>query len=324
MPRPAAEALALTASQPSLDPSLPHDPANDVTQVHVAREPVPTYTLTPTLRSRFTQRALTLTHAPSRLPTHMNQRFDWVGAIQGCAWRDRASLVGLSFGGEPLTHDEIDEFGDLLEFAREVFAQRGLMHEAPPGPADPDPATMTDAAIADECRTHQRVLCDPLGRRFRKSQEPADTLRKKREAVRTVVRSRGVGSVTSNNAALLALCEDPAITAWLATLRKGESHALARLRALHPEWVRRGKQGETEVADLPQRAWAMVMVIAARVLEAGRYLTKGVPARAKDYRGFVPRTARKPTRKTGGEDAAPPVTPAPQPPAERAPTSPPR
>jgi hypothetical protein len=72
------------------------------------------------------------------------------------------------------------------------------------------------------------------------------------------------------------------------------------------------------------RAWRLATEILPWVLEAGRYLTKGVPARAKDYRGFVPRTARKPTRKTGGEDAAPPVTPAPQPPAERAPTSPPR
>ena len=60
MPRPTAEALALKASQPSLDPSLPHDPANDVTQTRDAREPLPTYTLTPALRSRFMQRALAL------------------------------------------------------------------------------------------------------------------------------------------------------------------------------------------------------------------------------------------------------------------------
>lgn len=319
MSRSTAEALTLPATQPSLTTTLTRDPANDVTQ-----EPLPTYTLTPEMRQRFTQRAVALANAPSRAPTHMNQRFAWVGTIHGRAWRDRNALVGLSFGGEPLTLDEIDELGYLIEFSREVFAQRGLMHEAPPAPANPDPATMTDAAIAEECRRHQRVLCDPLGRRFRKSQEPADTLRKKREAVRTVVRSRGVGSVASNNVVLLALCDDPSVTAWLATLRKGEAHALTRLKALHPEWVRRIKQGETVVEDLPQRSWAMVMEITARVLEAGRYLIKGVPGREKDYPGFAPRTARKSTRKTDETDTQPPAAPAPEPPADRAPVSSPK
>lgn len=296
--------------QPQLIRAVTNDPANDV----FTPGSVPSYALTSTDRQRCMTLALALTKFSRRAPTHMPQRFDWVGAIQARAWRDQAELARVSFGEAPVTPDEIDDLGLRIEFAREVFAARGLVPERPAAPAEADPTAMTDAQLAAECRRHQLTLCDPLVRRFRQSREPAAALRPRRKAVQSVVRGRGVRSLTSNNVTLFALCNDPAVAGWLPTLLKGESRALARLRELHPEWVKRAgsvvrAQGSS---DLPQRAWALVMAPMPRILEGGRYLVKGDAQHANDYRGFRPRKTRKGAEKNAeAKGEAPTTTPAP-------------
>jgi hypothetical protein len=295
------------------DSTATHDPANDVTPSETAR----IYTLTAADRQRYTALALGLTKFSRRAPTHMNQRFDWVSAIQARARRDQSALAQVSFGAAPVTPDEIDDLGLRIEFAREVFAARGLVHERSAASAGADPAAMTDAELAAECRQHQLTLCDPLVRRFRQSHEPAATLRPKRKAAQSVARGRGVRLLASNNATLFALCDDPAVTGWLPTLLKGESQALARLRELHPEWVRRAGDatssvGAPGVSDLAPRAWALVTEPLPRILEGGRYLVKGDARRARDYRGFQARKTRKAaTKEIAVNNEAPATPPAP-------------
>lgn len=291
MPRP----TFATRIEPQPTADLLDPPANDV-----RRDESPAYTLTDADRQRLTALALGLTHVASKTPDRWSQRVSWVSAIHARAWRDRDAITAVSFGQDPVTVEDIHDLGLRIEFVREVFAARGLTHEVALAPEGAAPASMTDAQIAAEMRRHQLTLCDPLTRRLRRSKEPAATLRPKRGALRDVKRTPAMRALTDNTVKLFALCDDPAVARWIVTLPKGEAHALARLRELHPEWTRRtravaSRVNEPQVPDLPQRAWALVTEALPDILEAGRYLVKGDVRRAKDYRGMPTRkVAKKP------------------------------
>ncbi len=311
MPRPTSAAHVLP--DPASDPSLSRDPANDVATRE--RESAPVYVLTGADRARLTALAVALPHVASRSLDARDERFAWLRAIQARAWRDRVALASVAFGDDaPVTPDEIHEMGLRIEFTGELFAARGLVPSVEPSPEGAEPRALTDAQLATEMRRHQLTLTDPLTRRFRRSNEPAATLRVKRESVHAVVVSRALSSLTSNNQRLFALCDDAAVAAWIATLPKGEGRALARLRALHPEWLRRHRDEATganapEVPDLPMRAWRLATEILPRVLEAGRYLVKGTPQREDDYRAFVAKASHKRPAKSDATPTTPDASP---------------
>ncbi|MFO0649268.1 MAG: hypothetical protein U0326_23700 [Polyangiales bacterium] len=286
-----AQSAAIRTAQP-----LVGAPANE------AQAGPPPITLTDAQKKRLAAQAAALdagTLLP--LPAYLGERLTWMAKIQATAWRDRAEFGQVADEDEPIRERDIEDFGHRIEFARDVEADRTLAVAT----HGTDVTKMTEGALWTEMLAHRTTLCAALELRFAKDPPLRETV----AAIRGVTRKV---DVTRALRQLLRVFEDDALAAWVAKLPKGEGPALARLRALHPEWVRRSAHGAvTPVTaasdDLMRRAYTLAVAPMERVLRVGRYLTRDIEERKGDYRAF----RAPPPRKVAPKDDAtkkPPVT----------------
>lgn len=116
---------------------------------------------------------------------------------------------------------------------------------------------------------------------------------------------------------VLALCDDPKVSAWIVDAPRGEGAALAWLEAIAPVF-QQPVQGHgvtpalRSLRDARNRAWTVARDAVERVRLAGAYLVKGDPTRARDYLQFESlRTGRYRAKKKNRakKPTATPVTP---------------
>ncbi len=271
---------AHAASQNADRARLAGTPAN---QTETAEQPIPySFSMTSSQKTRCAAQAAALDpERLDKLPSYLSARLEWMSAILAMAWRDRAGFAQVPDEDQPITPAEIEEFGRNVEFARECEAGRTM----PVNVVVTDVAKMSDGAIWTEMLAHRGKLCDALGLRFAKVPGLRDTVVAIRKATRQLDVTRAIRQ-------LLKVFEDAALAAWVSKLPRGEGDALARLRALHPEWARRRAKGGTAVVtvtsdDLMRRAYTLAVEPMARVLRVGRYLTRGVADREGDYGRFM-------------------------------------
>lgn len=288
----ARPALAQRPTETST-PAAPQPPANDT----ATPEAPPVYALTDARRAGLRKRALKLVASSLRAtPPRLAARVAWMGGVHAMAWRDREAMFRLTLDEEPITREELDAFGYLVEYLREFSAQRGFATEASAEEvapdADADPAEMSDASLLEELRAQQSTLRRALVMRF----TAVKTVRRTLAATR---RGRYLPSALRSGTLLLTLSERRGIERWLRGLPRGEGQALDRLRALHAEGCRRDRARKSDAhevrdTELVARLWTLAQPTLARLLRAGRYLTDGTPAQGRAYKGFrTPSRAKK-------------------------------
>ena len=302
MPNPAAAQNLPSETVYELAPDA--KPANDAR----AEDPLPQFVLTDAKRAELDAQAARVPSSEvAPLPPYVEGRLRWMGGILATAWSDQdaLSLVPLS-GSNPVTRDEIIEFGYRIEYARDLTIGRSLVSSNPL-------ASLSDAALRGVSRSAQKVLCNALPVWFYGRQGAA--AEHARKVIREINEAELSRDVTPNTVKLLAIIDgDAGIEPWLRALPRGEASALNTLRAEHPEWVRReqlaarGKDTPRAVDDRALRAWALLAAPLDRILQAGRYLTHGRGERSRAYRAF-PRPA--PSR-THAPKAPPPTNDTPK------------
>lgn len=237
---------------------------------------------------------------PQRPQNYPLARIDHLAAIQACAWRDRALLVGIDVGGTAITLDEIDQLGWRVAFLRWVagewrrLSQETDVVEAGDVVSNRDPATLTLQELRDEQRAIHRKLLRAFDLRFAGNAAG-------RRWVKQVRLNDGDQDIVDDNVQILRMCASDEHRAWLAALPMGEAAAATRLALLEQEFLRRRAHPEvTGVETLDLRAlrdqsWTLAFRPAERIRLAGRYRFATDPIRGKDYLGF--KQPRKPKKK---------------------------
>lgn len=302
MSRSASSAAHTVRSTATVAPQqTTHQPANDAER---GDGTAPTFVLTEAQRAHYRKLAAGVRAEDlKRVPLWAESHLAWMDAVLASAMKDRAELAKVSLGGVAVTDAMLEDFGLRVEFAREALADAAVP-DATAAPTAVDapkaPRRMTDDALAAEMRGCQTALCDALVPWCEFSTADAAVVAQQKAAVKSVRRAGAKKSLMANNQLLFKLFRDTTLVTWLRGLPKGEGAALARLTALHREWMRRRKGGTRDVDtsaaqhDLMVRAYALAKQPVARIVAAGRYLIKGRPEREGDYAGFRRPAARKP------------------------------
>lgn len=251
-----------------------------------------------------------------RKPTHVRPRIVWMGKLLTLARSDQDRLVKVVLDGEPITAEDIRDAGALVEHFRlshEEFKRASRAASNPDTGApeeDSALASMSTEALRDEVRAHHKTLANALTTFYRRDRA---TL----AALREALRQDSDAEILATTEQVLALCDDPKVSAWIANAPRGEGTALARLEALAPVFQQR-VEGRTvtparrALREARDRAWTAARDAVERVRLAGCYLVKGDPTRARDYLQFESlRTGRYRAKKKRAKKPA--ATPAPSP-----------
>lgn len=297
-------AAALLASQTATAAGRTAKAANDVTQSAEAAQ-TSRWVLNPELRARLLVAAVAVPDsAVERIPAYAEERFQWMEGIAATAWTDREVIARTHLRGVTLAPRDLDEFGYRVAFARESFdrgmvvgVQEEALAQLSKAKPTSDVTALSTKDLRIEMRARRNVLCDALKDHLAVG-SPA------RRDVLAIRADAASGHHAKNNTALLGVFTDePKLVDWLRSLPKNESASLERLQTLEGERARRAaveaaSRDDEAPIDLPERAYALARASLRDVLHVGRYLVRGVAARAGDYAGFkAPAKTAKKTKK---------------------------
>ena len=276
---------------------------------------IPMALLDAVMRQRFFDEAAALeAKLVRRAPSYMDERIQWARMVARAAWSDREALVKIPLDGGPLTLNEVDSLGPLVEHLHVLHLRwRDTRTTGSTAAAGSAASGELDRQGAEQ-RELQKKLLAAFDLRFKNNADG-------RALLRDIRKGAGDADLLSDNVRLLRLCNAAEHRDWLASMPKGEAAAAARITKLHAEFAKLLHDNPYDPAtlkDLLDRAWTLFAGLCARVLDAGRYLVSDHPARKSDYAAFRPpapsrKTSKK--RRKQPEAAAPTTAPA-KPPAD--------